>query len=270
MMVDPNMPAETIELRKEALGLNDNYVVRYFKWAGMLLHGDFGYSMATFAPVSQMLLKRVGSTLVLMGSALLVGIGIAIPIGVYSASKRATKRDDAITVVTLIGISFPDFVFGLIFIFIFAVKLRWLPTSGRGGLIHLILPVMTLAVGIAANQIRYVRAAVLETLDEDYLRTASAKGLSSRKVIWVHALRNALTTIVSVTGMQVATILGGAVVVEQIFSWPGIGQLMYQSVVLRDYNTLMAINLIAAVTVLLVNLATDIIYTIADPRGSYG
>ncbi len=269
MLVDPNMSAESIRVRKEALGLNDNPAVRYLKWMAMLLQGDFGYSMTTFAPVGEVLKERAGATLVLMGTALIAGIAIAIPVGVFSAANRFTKRDEIITLGSLIGISIPDFVFALAFIYIFAVKLHLFPSSGRDGPIHLVLPVMTLAVGIAANEIRYVRSAVIETLNQDYLRTAAAKGLSGRRIVWVHALRNASTTIVSVTGMQFATILGGAVVVEQIFSWPGLGQLMYQSVVQRDYNTLMAINLISAISVLLINLLTDIIYTIADPRVTY-
>ncbi len=269
MLVDPNMSAESILVRKEVLGLNDNLAVRYVKWAGMLLQGDFGYYMTTFAPVADVLKGRAAATLILMGTALITGIGIAIPVGVFSAAKRFTKTDEVITLGTLIGISIPDFVFGLAFIYIFAVKLRLFPSSGRESPVHLVLPAMTLAVGIAANEVRYVRSAVIETLNQDYLRTAAAKGLSGPRIVWVHALRNALTAIISVTGMHFATILGGAVVVEQIFSWPGLGQLMYQSVVQRDYNMLMAINLLSAITVLLINLLTDIIYTIADPRVTY-
>lgn len=279
MMVDPNQSPESIQARKEALGLNDPLLVRYGKWLQAALQGDFGYSFSTFRPVSEMLGNALGPTLLLTGLALIVGLIAAVPLGILSAAKPLSKIDHAITTGALIAVSVPGFVFALIFIFFFSVKLKLLPSSGMfsigesSGLTdwlqHLILPVATLSLTVAATQIRYVRASVLETLHQDFLRTARAKGLSEFRVICVHALRNALNPIVSITGLQVATLLGGSVVVEQIFSWPGIGLLTYQSVVLRDYPTLMAINLITAVIVMVANLVTDLIYSVIDPRIRY-
>ncbi len=279
MMVDPNQSPESIQARKEALGLNDPLPVRYGKWLQAALQGDFGYSLSTFRPVSEMVGGALGPTLLLTGLALIVGLIAAVPLGILSAAKPRSKIDHAVTTGALIAVSVPGFVFSLIFIFVFSVKLKLLPSSGMfsigesSGLAdrlqHLILPVATLSLAVAATQVRYVRASVLETMHQDFLRTARAKGLSEFRVICVHALRNALNPIVSVTGLQVATLLGGSVVVEQIFSWPGLGMLTYQSVILRDYPTLMAINLITAVTVMMVNLVTDLVYSVIDPRIRY-
>ena len=279
MMVSPNVTGEALELRKAALGLNQPLYVQYFHWLANILQGNFGYSLTTFQPVGQMIGQRIGPTLLLMGSALVVGLLIAVPLGIVSATHQNSALDYIATGGAFFGISIPNFFLGLGLIYVFAVRLRVLPSSGMftlggsGGFAdtaaHLVLPMIVLAVQIAGQDIRYVRSGMLEILGQDYLRTARAKGLKESVVINRHALRNALITIVTVIGMQIPMLFGGAVITEQIFAWPGIGQLTIDSISGRDYPTLMAINLIAAVMVLAANLLTDLLYSVVDPRVKY-
>ncbi len=279
MMISPNITGEALALRKAALGLDQPLYIQYFHWLVSLLQGNFGYSMTTYQPVGQMIAQRIGPTMLLMGTALVVGLLIAVPLGVISATHQNSTLDYLTTGGAFFGVSIPNFFLGLGLIYIFAVKLKWLPSSGMftlGGdngpidtMRHLILPVIVLAVQIAGQDIRYVRSGMLEILGQDYLRTARAKGLKESVVINKHALRNALITIITVIGMQIPLLFGGAVITEQIFAWPGIGQLTIDSISGRDYPTLMAINLIAAVMVLAANLLTDIFYSVVDPRIRY-
>lgn len=279
MMVSPNVTGEALELRKAALGLNQPLYVQYFHWLANILQGNFGYSLTTFQPVGRMIGQRIGPTLLLMGSALVVGLLIAVPLGIVSATHQNSALDYIATGGAFFGISIPNFFLGLGLIYVFAVRLRVLPSSGMftlggsGGFAdtaaHLVLPMIVLAVQIAGQDIRYVRSGMLEILGQDYLRTARAKGLKESVVINRHALRNALITIVTVIGMQIPMLFGGAVITEQIFAWPGIGQLTIDSISGRDYPTLMAINLIAAVMVLAANLLTDLLYSVVDPRVKY-
>ncbi|RNB90035.1 ABC transporter permease [Brevibacillus fluminis] len=279
MFIDPNTSADQIELRKEQLGLNDPLWLQYLHWLGNLLQGNLGFSYNSFEPVSQILAERLGPTLLLMGLSLLVGILIMIPLGIVSATKQYSTLDYATTGFSFLGISIPNFFLGLGLIYVFSLQFPLLPTGGMktlgsdGGFLdrvqHLILPVVVLAIGIAGKMIRYVRASMLEILGQDYLRTARAKGLREFVVTNKHALRNALIPIITVIGLEVPMLLGGAVITEQIFQWPGMGQLTIQSIMSRDYPILMAINLIAAIMVLVTNLLTDIFYSIADPRIKY-
>ncbi len=279
MFIDPNASQEQIALRKDQLGLNAPLWLQYFQWVNRLLHGDFGYSFSTYQPVSQMILERLGPTLLLMGLSLLVAVLIAVPLGILSATKQYSKLDYATTGVSFLGISIPPFFLGLGLIFLFSLELQVLPTGGMvtlggdGGfadrLSHLILPVFVLAMGIVGKKIRFVRASMLEILGQDYLRTARAKGLREFVVTNKHALRNALIPIITVVGLEIPVLLGGAVITEQVFQWPGMGQLTIQAIMSRDYPTLMAVNFMAAVMVLVTNLLTDIVYSIADPRIKY-
>ena len=279
MMVDPSISAADIAARKEALGLNDPLYIQYFNWAKNMLHGDMGYSMTSYRPVSEIIGERMGPTFILMGLSLLVGLIIAIPLGIISATKQNSKLDYISTALSLIGISVPVFFLALSFIYIFSLKLKLLPsggmvTLGRGGdfidrLKHLILPVSVLGIFVAGKEVRYVRSSMLEILDQDYLRTARSKGLAEALVINKHALRNALIPIVTVIGIEVASLMGGAVITESVFSWPGIGRLTIESIMSRDYPTLMSLNFIAAVIVLGTNLVTDILYSVIDPRIKY-
>jgi peptide/nickel transport system permease protein len=279
MMMDPNITAADIEAKKAALGFNDPLYIQYFHWLASLLQGNFGYSFTTYQPVAHTIIERIGPTVLLMGLSILVGVLIAIPLGIMSATKQYSKLDYLATGGSFLGISVPHFFLALGLIYIFSLKLKILPSGGmitlggQGGftdrLLHLVLPVMVLGIGIAGKKIRYVRSSVLEILGQDYLRTARAKGVHEFFVVNKHALRNALIPIITVIGLEIPMLLGGAVITEQVFSWPGIGQLTMASIMSRDYPTLMALNLIAAVMVLASNLLTDIVYSIADPRIKY-
>jgi len=279
LFVDPTMSQEMIEARKAQLGLNDPLWMQYVSWLNHLLHGDLGFSLSNFTPVQHLISERLGPTFLLMGVSLLVGLLIAIPLGILSATKQYGKLDYLTTGASFLGISIPHFFLGLGLIYIFALELRLLPTGGMttlggdGGLWdkvkHLILPVLVLSTGIAGKKVRYVRASMLEIMGQDFLRTARAKGLSEFVVTNKHALRNALIPIVTVVGLEIPMLLGGAVITEQIFQWPGMGMLTIQSIMSRDYPTLMALNLVAALMVLAGNLFTDIVYYVADPRIKY-
>lgn len=279
MIVDPNITAADIAARKAALGLNGPLYMRYIAWLGNVLHGNLGYSMTSFQPVSELIGQRILPTFSLMGAALLIGFAIAIPLGILSATKQYSKFDYIATTGSLIGISVPTFFLGLIMIYVFSLKLKLLPSGGMmtiGGdssildkLKHLILPAVVLGVNEAGTLVRYVRSSMLEILDQDYLRTARSKGLKESIVINKHAMRNAVLPIVTVSGLEIVALLGGSVITEQIFQWPGIGQLTIVSVMSRDYSTLMGLILFGTVVVIVANLLIDIVYSIVDPRIRY-
>jgi peptide/nickel transport system permease protein len=276
MYLDPNIPPEALEERREQLGLNDPIWQQYLKWIGQILQGNLGYSATNFESVTALIGERIGPTLTLMGTALLAGILIALPLGIISALRQNSVLDYIATGGAFLGISVPQFFLGLAAIYIFSLELNLLPSGGMkslggdGGLAdrlkHLILPASVLAASIAGQLVRYVRASVLEILGQDYLRTARAKGLSEWIVTMKHALRNALIPIITVIGLQIPILFGGAVILEEVFQWPGIGQLAIDSIMTRDYPTLMGLNLISAIVVLMANLLTDIAYSFADPR----
>lgn len=279
MMINPHVTQAALDAKAESLGLNLPVHIQYFKWLGNLLQGNLGYSMKTSRLVTDMIGERIGPTVLLMGSALVIGFTIAIIVGILSATKQYSILDYTAITGSFLGISIPNFFLGLGLVYIFSVKLKWLPSSGMfdigggGGfidrLLHLILPVTVLAVNIAGRNVRYIRSSVLEILGQDYLRTARAKGLSEFIVINKHAVRNALITIVTVLGLEIPMLFAGAVVTETIFSWPGLGQLTINSILSRDYPTVMGLNILTAVVVLLSNLLTDILYAFVDPRIKY-
>jgi len=273
---NPYATESDLAAKRTSLGLDKPLWVQYGVWLKNLVHGNLGFSYTNYEPVTKILGQRIGPTLLLMGTAMLVAYLIAIPVGIVSATKQYSALDYGITGASFIGISIPAFFFGLFGIYIFAIKLHWLPTGGMyqlGGeasfldrLRHLILPVLVLSAAIAGKMVRYVRSSMLDVLNQDYLRTARAKGLKEVFVIGRHALKNALIPIITVIGLDIPLLIGGAVVTEQIFQWPGIGQLTIQSIGARDYPVLMAINLLSAAFVVLANLLTDVAYRIADPR----
>lgn len=279
MMVDPSGSAESIERRREAMGLNDPIHLRYFHWITEVLRGNLGYSAINNWPVADTIAERILPTVTLMGSALVLSLSLAFPIGIISAIKSNSRLDNFLTVLTFSGISLPTFFVGLAGIYIFAVKLKLVPTSmmhtpgGDGSfsdrLHHLILPVSVLAIHQVALYMRLIRSSVLETMRRDYVRTARAKGLRENAVILRHAVRNSLLPIVSVLGVQLPSLFSGAVVTEQIFAWPGIGRLLVNSVYGRDYPVLMAIIMVTAILVVLSNLLTDVLYAVVDPRIRY-
>lgn len=279
MYINPDATQADIDAKMEALGLNDPIYVQYIRWLGNLLHGDFGFSYTTYEPVLDLVLNRVGPTLLLMGAALIIAYIIAIPIGILSATRQYSWIDYLTTTFSFLGVSIPSFFLGLGAIYLFALVLGVLPTGGMftlgstGGFMdtfmHLILPAAILGTGIAGSTVRYVRSSMLEVLGQDYLRTARAKGLKEFIVTNKHALKNALIPIITIIGMEIPVLIGGAVVTEQIFQWPGLGQLTIQSISSRDYPTLMAINFLAAFAVLFSNLLADILYSVVDPRIKY-
>lgn len=279
LMIDPKLTADVIAVKKHAMGLDAPVYQQYVTWLGNLLQGNLGYSLTSFRPVSQMIGERVVPTLLLMGTSLALGLLIAVPIGVLSATKQYSWLDYVTTGGAFLGISIPNFFLGLGLIYVFSISLKLLPSSGMvtlgsdGGIkdiaAHMILPCSVLTVNIVGRLVRYVRAAMLDILEQDYLRTATAKGVHKFQRIWVHGFRNALLPVITVIGLEIPTLLGGAVVTEQIFGWPGIGRLTMDSILTRDYPTLMGLNLIAAVMVLAANLFTDIMYAAADPRIKY-
>ena len=274
-LVGPRISEDAVAAKEIALGLDKPFYVQYWIWLKQLLQGNMGYSMKSFQPVAEMIGKHVWPTLLLMGSSFIVGLLIALPAGVYSATHQYTKRDYAVVTASFVGTAVPSFFLALLFIYIFNIQLGWLPGSGMttlgtdGGFLdvlrHLIMPMMVLAVGMAGTNIRYIRSAVLEILGKDYLRTARAKGIGRRKVTVRHALRNALVTVVTIFGMQLPMLLGGAVIVEQVFSWPGLGLMTMSAINARDYPVIMGVCLLSAVVVLLGNLLTDILYAVVDP-----
>ena len=279
ILAGPRMTQEAIAFKAAKLGLDQPVWVQYFNWLSEVLRGNLGYSYKSYQPVAQMIGSHLGPTLLLMGASLVVGLLIAVPAGIYSAVHRYQKRDFAVVTASFLGSSVPGFFLALILIYLFTVRLGWLPSSGMetpgvGGDFldvarHMVLPVIVLAASVAGSNIRYIRSAVLEILEMDYLRTAKAKGIGHFRVINKHALRNALLPIVTVIGMQIPTLFGGAVIVEQIFSWPGLGLITMNAITARDYPVIMGVCLLSAVVVLSANLLTDVVYALVDPTIKY-
>ena len=279
MMTGPKVTESMKAMRAAAWGLDQPIWKQYLGWLGEILQGNLGYSYKSYQPVAEMIGSHIGPTLLLMGSSLVLGLLIAIPAGIYSAVHRYQKRDYAMVTTSFVFSSVPSFFMALLLIYLFTVRLGWLPSSGMTTpgldgsvtdiLRHMVMPVIVLAAGVAGSNIRYIRSAVLEILEMDYLRTARAKGIGRFRVINKHALRNALLPIVTVIGMQIPTLFGGAVIVEQVFSWPGLGLITMSAILGRDYPVIMGVCLLSAVVVLLANLLTDIVYALVDPTIKY-
>ena len=275
MLQGPRISEAAVEAKKIALGLDQPIYVQYFVWLEQLLQGNMGFSMKSYQPVSQMIAEHLWPTLLLMGASMITGLLIAVPAGIYSAVKQYTKGDYIVVTASFLGSSVPGFFLSMILVYIFTVKLGLLPSSGmitlgtNGGAAdiakHMIMPVLVLAFSIAGTNIRYIRSAVLEILQQDYLRTARSKGIGHFLVINKHALRNALIPIVTVIGMQIPLLFGGQVIIEQIFSWPGLGLMTMSAINSRDYPVIMGVCLLSAIVVLAANLLTDILYALVDP-----
>ncbi|TPM07176.1 ABC transporter permease [Mesorhizobium sp. B2-3-11] len=270
---------ELIAMRRGELGLDQPVYVQYLNWIGQILHGNLGRSFVNGRGVGDIIVERLPMTLELMGVALLVAFVIGTTLGVLSALRQYKLTDYSLTLAGFVGVSIPDFFMGLLLVYVFALELRWLPSSGIStagenfslldNLRHLILPAAALALFRAAIFMRYPRAGMLEVLNQSYMRTAKAKGLKPRTVTLRHGLRNALIPLVTVFGLALPTLFGGSVVIETIFQWPGIGLMFIDSVVNRDSPVIMGYVLITAIIVMLANLATDIVYSVLDPRVSY-
>ena len=266
VLLPPDATAEDIRKFREAMGFNDPFIAQYGRFLGGALRGDFGQSVRHGEPAFGLVLDRLPATFQLSGAALLVALLLAIPAGVVSAVRRNTAIDYVATVVALLGQSMPTFWLGIMLILIFSVQFNVLPSSGRGGLEHLVLPAVTLGLFTTARITRLTRSGMLEVLNQDYIRTARAKGVDSRPVVWKHAFKNAAIPIVTIVGIELGTLLGGSVITETIFAWPGVGRLSVQAIYNRDYPVVQAAVFLLASTFVLVNLIVDLLYTYLDPR----
>jgi len=265
MLGETAQQADKERLREE-LGLNLPLHVQYGNFLIKIAHGDLGESYFYRRPVSQVIAERIPATLELALVAFVVAGLIAIPLGIISALREGTTVDNLSVLFSLVGVSMPNFWLGPLLIILFSLKLGWFPVSGRTGVASLVLPAVTLGIALAALLSRMTRASLLERLGEDYLTVARAKGLPEWKVILKHALRNALIPIITVMGLQIGVLLSGAIITENVFAWPGIGTLLINSIEARDYPMVQGCVLLISLSYVVVNLGTDLVYGLADPR----
>lgn len=282
-MLDPNIDPAIYEQQKEAAGLNKPIPVQYLNWAGSIIKGDFGESMSfNGRSVQSLITERVVNTLYLGLFALIITLVVAIPIGIYSARHPYSLLDYGATTFGFFGLATPNFFFGLVAIYIFSINLGWFPAQGtisntnltgfaefKDRIHHMVLPGITLGLAGTATYMRYMRSEVLDVLGSDYIRTAKAKGMSDSTVLYKHTLRNAMIPIITLMGFEFGALLSGAIITEQVFSYPGLGTLFINSITNRDYPVVMAITLLLGVAILVGNLLADIFYSIVDPRIRY-
>jgi peptide/nickel transport system permease protein len=277
-MIRPEQATNAIVRQQviEKYGLDQPIPIRYVRWLGTVVQGDLGYRLINGRPISSEIARSFGASLLLMGTALVFGILIGVPLGVLSAIRQYSKLDFSLTGITFLGISMPSFLLGIGGLWLLGLQLGLVPIGGMVTpgkpfslldlLHHLFLPAAILAFGFAAVFMRYTRASMLEVIDADYVKTAKAKGLSGRTVINRHAFRNAIIPVITLIALFIPEMIGGAVVTEQVFSWPGLGQLAVDAVTSRDYFLIMGITMFLAIFVLLANLLADVLYAFADPR----
>jgi peptide/nickel transport system permease protein len=266
LFMPTDIQAKDVDEFRERLGFNDPLAVQYARFLSGAVRGDFGQSLRYKRDALGLVLERLPATLLLAFTAVVLTLVVAIPLGVVSAVRRDTFVDHLGTLATVLGQAVPGFWLGLMLIYVFAVQLRWLPTGGTGGVVHLIMPATVLAAFFAARIARLTRSTVLEALGEDYVLTARAKGLAGFTVIGKHALRNAAIPVVTLAGLEVGQLLGGAVITETIFAWPGLGRLTVQALLNRDFPVVLAAVFITSVTYTLINLTVDLAYGWLDPR----
>jgi peptide/nickel transport system permease protein len=278
LTTNPNVPPEVAAALRKSFGLDDPVYLRYLHWLVAMAHGDWGFSFVSRMNVDSLILQRLPTTLYVIGSAQLLALSIAIPVGVYAATKPYSIFDQIANTLAFIGFSLPTFFTGLLFILLFSVKLDWLPfvysTDVKGTGIHWVLeqikqaimPVMVLGLFQAASMTRFVRSAMLDVIRLDYVTTARAKGLGQAKVIVKHVMRNAMIPVVTLIALQMPAVFGGAIVTEQIFRIPGIGSLLISSILSNDTPVVMAVTFVFACLVVLFNLIADVLYGWLDPR----
>ena len=278
--VNPNMTVEKLEQLKEVYGFDKPFGERYVNWLKKAVKGDFDESLKLRQPVSEIIKDYAWNSFVLAGTAFLLSILIAIPLGIVCATKQYSFADKATTILTFVSISLPSFLLGLMLINAFSLKIKLFPIGGmttagssltgaahyKDVLIHMVLPVVSLTILQAGSLIRYVRTAMLEVINQDYIRTARAKGLKEKVVIYKHALRNGLIPVITYIGMSLPGLFAGALITETIFVWPGIGRIGYEAILNRDYTLLMGFNMFMAVLTLMGNLLSDILYAVVDTR----
>ncbi|CAD2080232.1 glutathione ABC transporter permease [Jeotgalicoccus coquinae] len=269
LMLPDDAPPEAREELRETMGLNEPFVVQYITYMGNMLQGDFGESYRFNQPALDIVLDRLPATMELAIFAIVIATAVAIPLGIWSATKQNTSLDLIATGAAVIGKAMPNFWLGIMLILLFSVTLGMFPVSGRGTAMHVILPAVTLATGIAAEMTRLIRSSMLDSLSQDYVRTARSKGLKDRIVVYKHAFRNSLIPVVTITFLQTSTLVGGTLITETVFAWPGLGQLLIQAVNTRDMAIVQASVFIIAILVILMNLIADILYRFLDPRIKY-
>jgi peptide/nickel transport system permease protein len=278
LTADPHLTAADVARLKALYGIDRPLGDRYLAWAQAALGGDFGYSRLYSTRAVAALVPRLGNTAVLMGTSFVLALGIALPLGAWAARRPGGRLDAAINLLSFAGISVPPFWLALVLILVFAVSLGWLPaggiaTIGDGGVAdrasHLALPAATLTIASIGTYLRYMRAGMIEALRQDYVRTARAKGASETRILWAHALRNALIPVITVVALSFGSLFSGALITETMFAYPGMGKLIYDAILGNDFNLALAGLLFATLLVLLSNLAADIAYAAADPRITY-
>src|SRR5256712_9158352 len=283
--LNPNLRPDDIERLRANLGLDRPFYVWYITWLWNVVHGDFGRSMIDCSPVMSHILDRLPNTLELTATAILIGVLISVPLGVIGALRRGSKTDHVLTVVSVAGFAVPQFWMGLMLILIFSVTLEqhglpWLPSSGafsafNGGdfldpVEHLVLPATLLSFFYTSQWSRVIRSSMLEVVSQDYIRTARAKGMSERRVVYLHGLRNALIPLITLIGLELPGLVSGGLVVEVVFGWPGIGKLAFERALQYDYTTVMGVTFFATLLVIAGNLLADLLYGALDPRIRYG
>ncbi len=268
-LAGPQATLEDVENLRRSLNLDAPLGRRYFSYMANLAQGDLGYSYRNNKPVIEVVMAAWPATFELTMFSMLIAVLLGVPLGIYAAINRGAVGDTVSMIVAFLGVSMPSFWLGLLLIITFSVKLPWLPFYGRGGFSSLILPGLTLGLGVGANIARLTRTSMLEILGQDYMRTALGKGVKRSRVIWVHALSNAAIPIVTIIGLQFGVLLGGQVVTEMIFSWPGIGRMIISALTTRDLQIIQGGILVLAFTFAVINLITDLIYAFLDPRIRY-
>ena len=267
-------PEELMAMR-EALGLNDPFIIRYFHWLGGILQGDFGYSLASGVSISKLVLDRVPATLELSVSALLISTFLGVILGSISALNRGSILDNSFTIFGMVGVSIPEFIFGLIALVIFALNLEWLPVGKRlmpgyesywDHMPHLIMPATVLGLIMTAGVMRYTRSSMLDSLNKEFIRTARSKGIPELRINFIHGLRVALVPVVVLIGFRLPMLIGGTVIIEQVFQWPGIGDLFIISVRAQNYPLVMMISFLSVTAVLLASFLIDLLTALLDPR----
>lgn len=279
LLSNQNISEAEIKRQSIELGLDQPLYIQYFKWMGNMLTGNLGESYRTMQPVIDMIINGLGATFLLAITAVILACLISLPFGIQSARYQNKAWDNISSVFSFLATSTPSFFLGLVFLYFFSVKLKILPIGGMNDigqesnvlslLKHLIMPAIILSFQMVGTLIQFIRSSMLEVMKEDYVRTARAKGLKERVVIIKHVLRNSLIPVVTYLGMEIPLLLGGAVVTEQVFSWPGLGLLMIKSIAARDYPVVLGITVLVAVAVLVFNIITDLIYGLLDPRIRY-
>lgn len=269
LMLPDDASQEEIDQLTVSLGLDRPFIVQYGNYLLHLVQGDFGDSFRYNTSALPLVLERLPATLELAVAALTLAVCIAIPLGIWSATKQNSPLDLIAAGGAVLGKAMPNFWLGIMLILLFSVTLGWLPVSGRGTFAHLLLPAITLATGIAAEMTRLLRSNMIEILSQDYIRTARSKGIRETLVVYKHALRNSLIPLVTITALQTSTVVGGTLITETVFSWPGIGQLLIQAVNTRDMAIVQACVFVIALLVIAMNLLADVLYRFLDPRIKY-